>query len=427
MEKSGVVLDFEELRASLRRGAPQLLVGIDVAKNAHVARIEHSDGMVLAQRVGVENTRAGFENLRERVEGLRKQEGLGVVCAFESSGGYQKPLGDFLLRSGYAVVQVSGVVANRNRQTMGGSWLKTDVRDARNLVDLLRQGKIMRYATSSGVLDEARRLVQLDRILMLESNRLKVRIRNRLLPVGFPELDAFFSEVTHPDLLAILRSCPSAPQIVALPEEEFVRLVTGGGRIQGRIRRLRRIYRAAQESIGAKVEEGFHWEAQWIVERLQAIVKERKELQSKIARILDSSRGYQLVQTVPGVGRLLGAILVVEIGDPQKYRHWRQVVKLAGLNLAVVESGQFSGTPRISRQGKGMLRWAAYQAAVIASAKDPLFHQLYQKALNHRIGQKGAKKRALVKLAAKMLRIVFAVLRDQIKYTPELVTPGQNF
>jgi transposase len=261
-------------------------------------------------------------------------------------------------------------------------------------------------------------------MLMLESNRLKVRVRSRLLSIGFPELEAFFSDVTHRDLLAILRTCPSAPDIVALPEEEFVRLVTGGGRISGRVQRFRRIYQAAQESIGTKVEEGFHWESQWIVERLQAIVKERKELQTKSAQILDSYLGYRLVQTVPGVGGLLGAIFVVEIGDPQKYRHWRQIMKLAGLNLAVVESGQFLGTPRISRQGKGMLRWAAYQAAVISSAKDPLFHQLYQKALNNRVGQKGAKKRALVKLSAKILKIVFAILRDQIKYTPELVTPG---
>lgn len=423
MERLGKVLDFEELRASLRRGDPRLLLGIDVAKSVHVARIEHSDGRVLAKKFGVENTRAGFENLRDRVEGLRKETGLGVVCAFESSGGYQKLLGNFLVRSGYTVVQVSGVVANRNRQTMGDSWLKTDARDARNLADLLRQGKVIRYATSSGVLEEARRLVQLDRMLMLESNRLKVRIRSRLLSIGFPELEAFFSDVTHRDLLAILRTCPSAPDIVALPEEEFVRLVTGGGRISGRVQRFRRIYQAAQESIGTKVEEGFHWESQWIVERLQVIVKERKELQTKIAQILDSYLGYRLVQTVPGVGGLLGAIFVVEIGDPQKYRHWRQIMKLAGLNLSVVESGQFSGTPRVSRQGKGMLRWAAYQAAVISSAKDPLFHQLYQKALNNRIGQKGAKKRALVKLSAKILRIVFAILRDQIKYTPELVTP----
>ena len=134
--------------------------------------------------------------------------------------------------------------------------------------------------------------------------------------------------------------------------------------------------------------------------------------------------GYRLVQTIPGVGKLIGAIFVVEIGDPQGYRHWRQVMKLSGMNLIVAETGKISGTPRISRQGKGILRWAAYQAAVVATTKDPLFHQIYQKALENRTAQKGAKKRTLVKIAAKILKVAFAVLRDQVKYAPELVTPG---
>jgi hypothetical protein len=110
-------------------------------------------------------------------------------------------------------------------------------------------------------MEEARRLVQCDRLLMYESNRLKVRIRNRLLTLGFPELEVFFTEMTHPDLLAILRNCPSAPEIAALSEEEFLHLVAGGSRILGRIRRFRSIHQAAQKSIGMRLEEGFRWEA----------------------------------------------------------------------------------------------------------------------------------------------------------------------
>ena len=424
MEKGEEILKFEELKASLRRGDPRILVGIDIAKETHVARVEHSDGRVLVEKMGIENSREGFEAFRSRIEGLRA--GLEVVCAFEPSGGYQKLLGEFLIQSGYVVVQVSGVVANRNRRTLGDSWLKTDSQDARNLVDLLRQGKIVRYTASPGFMEEARRLVRCDRMLMYEASRLKVRIRNRLLTLGFPELEGFFEEVSHPDLLAILRHCPSAREIAALSEEEFVRLVSGGGRIGGRIRRFRNIHQAAQKSIGMRLEEGFRWEAHWVADRLQTIVRERKELQAEISRLLAPHFGYRLVQTIPGVGKLLGAIFVVEIGDPLGYRHWRQVMKLSGLNLAVVESGKFSGTPRISRQGKGILRWAAYQAAVVATSKDPLFHQIYQKALEGRATQKGAKERALVKVAAKILKIAFAILRDQIKYTPELAFPGHG-
>lgn len=426
MENGSKVFSFEGLTESLRRGDSRLLVGIDVAKGAHVARVEHSDGRVLVAKAGIENSRRGFEAFRDRVESVRGELGVEAVCAFEPSGGYQRALADFLISSGYQVVQVSGVIANRNRPTLGDTGLKTDARDAQNLVDLLRQGKVLQYSVKNGVLVEARRLLQCDRMLMAESNRLKVRIRNRLLTVGFPELERFFSVMTHPDLLSILRNCPSAGEISALSEEDFVRLVARGGRLGRRKERFRRIYQAAKESIGAEGQEGFRWEARWAAERLEAVEKERKEIQAEIARVLDASPGYRLVRTIPGVGKLLGAIFVVEIGDPLGYQHWRQVVKLSGLNLITKETGQYSGTPRISRQGKGILRWAAYQAAVVASAKDPLFKQLYQKALENRNFQKGAKKRVLVKIAAKILKVAYAVLRDQIKYAPELVSPGQD-
>ena len=415
---------FEELVVSLKRHDARLLVGIDVAKQSHMARVEHSDGTVLLEKVGIANSRIGFESFWLRLEKLREETGLEVVCALEASGGYQKLIGNYLVQSGYTVVQVSGVVANRNRRTIGGSWLKTDPRDAQNLVDLLRQGKIVRFESTCGVLEEARQMIQYDRALVMEASRLKVRIRNRFLSVGFPEVEEYFPDAAHPDLLRILRGCPSARDIALLSEDEFFGIFPKVQPFGRKADTLREIHGKAKESIGMSLEEGLKWECCRVADRLQAILDERENLKEKICKILSSHPGYLLVQTIPAVGKLLGAIFVVEIGDPTKYRHWRQVIKLAGLDLAVVESGQFSGTPRITRQGKALLRWAAYQAAVIASSKDMVFHQLYMKAIENRAGQRGAKKRALIKIAAKILRIVYAVLRGQRAYAPELLIPA---
>ena len=221
MEKNWI-LEFEELKASLRRGDARLLVGIDIAKHSHVARVEYADGRVLQEKVGVENSRPGFESFRTRLEELRKSTGLEIICALEPSGGYQKLIGDYLVKNEFRVVQVSGVVANRNRRTLGGSWLKTDPRDAQNLVDLLRQGKIIRYESYDGDIEEARRLLKIDRVLMQESNKLKVRIRNRLLSECFPELEEIYTDMSNPDLLTMLWKCPSAVEIARMTEEEFL-------------------------------------------------------------------------------------------------------------------------------------------------------------------------------------------------------------
>jgi len=66
----------------------------------------------------------------------------------------------------------------------------------------------------------------------------------------------------------------------------------------------------------------------------------------------------------PGVGPTVGAILLAEIGDIAWFTQFSQLRKLAGLDIVRVQSGQFAGQARISKCGRGLLRWALYHAAM---------------------------------------------------------------
>ena len=68
-----------------------------------------------------------------------------------------------------------------------------------------------------------------------------------------------------------------------------------------------------------------------------------------------------------------------------------------------------AATPVLSKKGKADLRYTLYQAALIASIRDKYFVMYYTNKLRGREGEKGIRTKMRVKLAAKMLIIVYHV------------------
>ncbi len=126
---------------------------------------------------------------------------------------------------------------------------------------------------------------------------------------------------------------------------------------------------------------------------------------------------YALLRTISRVGPTVGAILLAEIGDIAWFTQFSQLRKLAGLDIVRVQSGQFAGQARISKCGRGLLRWALYQAALgLTRTAAGRARLAALKAKRH--GDRVAGFKAVVELAAKVLRIVWGVWRNGTPYDP---------
>jgi transposase len=68
--------------------------------------------------------------------------------------------------------------------------------------------------------------------------------------------------------------------------------------------------------------------------------------------------------------------------------------------------------PKISKKGNADLRYALYQAALIASYHNDGFRRLYHRMLEGRHGERGIKTKARVKLAAKMIVVAWTMLKN---------------
>ena len=84
-----------------------------------------------------------------------------------------------------------------------------------------------------------------------------------------------------------------------------------------------------------------------------------------------------LLDTIPGVGDLLGLTLASEIGDVARFSSPRKLIGYAGLAPKISQSGDRSRTGALSKAGSRTLRWAAVEAAQHAWRPTNPWHQLY--------------------------------------------------
>jgi len=412
---------FRQIMEEIRGSSEYLIVGIDVAKHKNYAFYGTATGKTLLKRMIFENSIEGFEKLRIQEDALKVKYSLEkVIYGLEPTGNYHKPLGEHLIKCCRNVVLVSGTAVKNNRKMLDGRWDKHDTKDAAVIADLISQGKFLFYEYVSMPLRDLRNLLSLKRRLKKQEHGQKVRIRNSLLAQYFPELDKYYRNWGK-EGLAIVRWCLDPSVIAGLEYDEFARRVAPNSR--GGIpqqERLRAVWKKAIESIGCTVGESLEIEAKLMVEGLQYIRDAIRYIEEKIAEICLDLPEYKYILSIPGFGPDISSKVVGAIGYPFRFDNGRQVLKMAGMDLSANRSGKSSenATPKLSKSGKADLRYALYQAALIASSKNMNFIRYFTDRLRGREKEKGIKTKMRVKLAAKLLIIAWTLMKKQEYFDP---------
>ena len=377
---------FRELKATLRTNRSRLLVGLDIAQAEHVAHLRHAHTRVVVPTLTIPNSTRGFTQRWARIEQAQRATGCReVVCGLEPTGTYHEAVATFLETQGADVVLLSSSVAYWNRRTQDGTWDKNDRKDAANCAELLEQGKVLFYSQPEGPLAELRRLVKCLRRARGELAACKARwqttLRPALGPMGEP-----LPHRLRVELPAVLQAWEApAPGRPAVPQG---RLPLG--------------LATACADLGAQVTA--------VQARITAIEQALTPLAERLP-------AHALLRTIPGVGPTVAAILLAEIGDIGWFTKFSQLRKLAGLDILRVQTGKFAGPWRISKCGRGLLRWALYQAAR-GCARTAGGRARLAALQAKRQGDRYAGLKAIVELAAKLLRVVWGVWRSGRPYDP---------
>jgi transposase len=121
---------------------------------------------------------------------------------------------------------------------------------------------------------------------------------------------------------------------------------------------------------------------------------------------LAGHRGYVAVQTIPGIGPILGAVFVVEIGDVTRFDGPTRLASWAGLTPKHHESDTTVRRGRITKQGSRLVRWAAVEA-VQRTGKHTRIG-----AYRDRVAERRGRNIGVVAAARELVELVYYALRD---------------
>mgnify|MGYP000241039563 CR=1 FL=1 len=142
-----------------------------------------------------------------------------------------------------------------------------------------------------------------------------------------------------------------------------------------------------------------------------------EEIEEHIEENPEINDQCSLLETIPGVGLQTAAIVVSELGSPERFESARQAAAYAGLVPRHRESGtSVRGSPRMSKVGNGRLRRAMYFPAMTA-----LRFNSAVKAFGDRLKERGKETMVVIGAAMrKLLHICYGVLKSGRPFDPSL-------
>jgi len=398
-----------------------LIVGIDVSKRRHTARFFDSNGFELRKSVKFYNDRAGLLGFLSKVDSLAQKHAFErKIIGMESSGHYWEPLAYFLRDYQVEQVFVNSYHVKCRKEMEDNSQDKNDYKDAKIVAKLVKDGYFFNMHLPEGIYRELRNLTY----ERYQERKKMNNARNRLVALldrYFPEYESVFKDLLKQTSVSILKSCPFPDDVSRLTMTELIGKIKAASNNRLGQKKAEALKQVAEVSIGIK--EGLdsaHYRLKSCLEEIEFHQKQIQATERQMTKQLEKTGYKSNLLSIPGVGVVTAARFLGEIGDPSRFDHPSQIIKLAGFNLKGSRSGekQESAT-KITKRGRSELRNLLYQAALIAVAKNPQLKMVYH-YLQNRPKNQLKSKQALVAIANKLVRIMFGLIRKNELYNPDL-------
>ncbi len=379
------------------------IVGIDIAKRSHVARIIDSEGRIVVKPFSFRNSCSGYNALLARMHKItnRKSE---LILAMEATSHYWLALYTRLCREGYRVVLLNPIQTHAVREMLNNGDTKTDEIDTLAIAETIRFGRYKPSRVPQDKLLALRELCRNRYYLVDMASDLKRKI-TALLDQVFPEFETQFSTIFGKAALAVLKQYPTAEKMGRAQLGKLTQLLQTASNGRFGEWKARQLRETAKGSFGIPDCEGVY--SMLILLHLQSLLDGAATLERQMAEIF--SQFDTPLTSIPGIGPLLGAAILSEIRDISSFSCADKLLSYAGLNPRVKQSGETKfGGIHMSKRGSPYLRRAIWMACTNAVQCDPMFRAYYEKK-----AAEGMKYMCIIgHVTRKMTAVIFAVLRD---------------
>lgn len=383
-----------------------IVVGIDIAKRTHEACFMGQDGRVVARPRRFRNTRGGVGALLDDLQRLDEP----AIIGLEATGHYWLAVHEALVGAGHTVQVLNPLQTHAYRQTTIRK-VKNDRQDAWLIADVIRIGRGRAAYVPEETILQLRELTRFRWGLVDQIGDAKRRALS-ILDRVFPEYEAVFSDVFLKSSQALLRQATSAAEFAEADLTELTTLLEHTSR--GRLGRSQAeaVQAAARDSLGlTKLGGVASFELRALLDQIAFLEQQVAAVEREIETLVGTFE--QHLTDIKGIGPVLAASLLAEIGNIRRFARLESLVAYAGIDPVVFASGEFSATQtRMSKRGSPHLRRALWLAAVSASRSNPDLAAY----LHHRLDQGKPWGAAMGAVARKLLSRIYVILKHNRPY-----------
>ena len=379
--------------------------GIDIGKFKHEASVIDSDGKALLDSISFTNTQEGCEKVIALFTKLTISADS-LVIGMEATGHYWLPAYEYFSKLGYDVKVINPIQSEAFRK-MYIRQTKNDSIDSFIVAQIMRFGQYSSTTLSDENIIALRQLSRYRLSLVDSCGDCKRRVI-ALLDQVFPEYDTLFSDTFGVTSKELLLNCQTPEDILAISTRKLTNLLNKNSRGHFGKSKAEQLKSSANSSFGITFAlDAFSFQIKQLIEQIIFLENQIEDLEKHLSKLLHQTN--QVITTIPGIGDTLGAIILSEIGDINRFDAPNKLVAFAGLDVKVNQSGEFTGTKnKISKRGSPYLRRAIWLAAGRAAFCDPVLSEYYQSLKargKHHLTAVGA-------VARKLCNIIFVILKD---------------
>ena len=390
------------------------VLSVDVAKNKSMIMLMNSDGEILIDSKEIKHNIEEFEKVKEEIKEINPEN---LTVFMESTGIYHLPVERYFKENGFNTLVINSLTTKNNYDTIRKT--KTDKKDCYRLAKLFFVNEVEYHDLSkkdlyANLKAMTRQYFYLTQVNVSCKNRYK-----RLINICFPELEEIFksSRIYEETALNFIKAYPHAyivkeKRIDAL----YNNLYKTNSRHDYYYKRLAHQIKdiASNSYPGVDKEHSDVKNLSDMAGILQENIKTINELKDKMIETAKQSPYFEIINSFYGIGEVLAAELLGELGDITRFDNHKQLIAFCGLDPTIIQSGKSINVHgAISKRGNKYARWILFNISqmVVKLGHQCPNHPVY----NYYLIKKAEGKHyyeSLTACSTKILRMLYSMCKN---------------
>ncbi|MFY0781372.1 IS110 family transposase [Peribacillus simplex] len=388
------------------------VVGLDVAKGESQVQAFLDQSKPYGKSFSMKHIKEELEHFLEFLKEIEEVTGQMPMIILESTGHYHSPVIQYLEEQAIPYILLNPIISYQAKKSSLRK-VKTDAIDAYQLCVLYYKEDLEPHKIRGIQLLDLRNLSRQQEIVTNMYVEAKLQFHT-ILDQVFPEYRKVFGDLYSKVSLLMLKEYPTSEAVLKAGESRLAESVIefcssrSGEWAWEKAKKI--MDSASRNPFQKSVYESHVINLRMYIELLFHYHGHLSDLEDCIVALANELEEYKIIQSIPGIGEKIAAMIISEIGEIDRFNHPKKLVAFAGVDPSVHSSGKFTATiNRITKRGSSRLRHSLYLAVLcgIRSSRNKKLKAFYDK-------KKSEGKPAKVSIVAcmnKLLHWIYALLK----------------